>query len=518
MRFSKSVVFFFAFLEGLAVMSVEFLGAKILAPYFGTSLQVWTSVIGITMFALALGYYLGGKYSTHKNGSIILIHVIFAGGLFLLLMPISSTPIILLVSKTSIYTGSILSSILLLLPAITCFGMMNPILIGNGSKELEESGNQTGIVYSASTLGAVFAVLLLGFFIIPFIGISIPVYLLTSFLGIIILLLSIRKEKGRFMIAPLLMGILLFASGVSAALSLTQEKTVYKQHKVLYESEGLLGQISVIDHFHNDSSRMLYVNSVSQTNQNIKSGISNGLYVHRIAVTSSFKPAGSKVLIMGMGGGSLAKEFIDLKFKVDICEIDERMIQISKDFFGLDTSKVSITIDDARHFINTCSKKYDIVVFDIALGEIQPSHLFTTEAFKELKRLLNNDQSFVFVHYTDHGNQLLASHSICKTLESAGFLVKEFIPKPGLEDDKVFVALTSAPDMKLFIPGRQNKCCESAGSLQLMVSLQPVNIDGAIVLTDDKPLLDIINKETTVYYRNLTIKELLLKRMKGDNF
>ena len=315
-----------------------------------------------------------------------------------------------------------------------------------------------------------------------------------------------------------MMGAFLLISGVARAFTLTKKKTVFKMHKILYETEGLLGQATVIDHYHGEPHKMLYVNGISQTNEDIKTGVSNGLYVHRIAVTSSFKPEGSNVLILGMGGGSLAKEFLDLKFNIDICELDVRMAEISKDFFGFDTSKVNITIDDARHYINTCSKKYDIIVFDIALGEIQPSHLFTTEAFKELKRLLKNDQSFVFVHYTDRGNKLLASRSLCKTLESAGYVVKEFISKPGLEDDKVFIALTSPPDMSKFIPGRQNKCCEKFGSRQLLVGLKPVNTIDAYVLTDDIPRLDILNKETMIYYRNQSIKELLLKRMTGVNF
>ena len=187
MRFSKSAIFFFAFIEGLAVMSVEFLGAKIIAPFYGTSLQVWTSVIGITMLALALGYYLGGKFSTHKNPKTILSRIIFLGSLLLLLIPILSTKIILLFSSNSIYVGSIVSSLLLLLPAICCFGMMNPVLIGNAGKGIEDAGNSTGIVYAASTLGAVFSVLFLGFFIIPNFGISTPIYLLTSFLGIVVI-------------------------------------------------------------------------------------------------------------------------------------------------------------------------------------------------------------------------------------------------------------------------------------------------------------------------------------------
>ncbi|MBA3971597.1 MAG: fused MFS/spermidine synthase, partial [Bacteroidetes bacterium] len=367
-------------------------------------------------------------------------------------------------------------------------------------------------------LGAVFSVLFLGFFIIPNFGISTPIYLLTSFLGMVVIAMSKKEGEKKFVFATATLGIVLVVLGVISTFTFTKTKTVFKMHKILYETEGLLGQVTVIDHFHGEPNRMLYVNGISQTNEDLKTGISNGLYVHRISVTSSFKPEGSDVLILGMGGGSLVKEFLDLKFNVDICELDERMSIVSKDFFGLDTSKATITIDDARHFINTSSKKYDIIVFDIALGEIQPSHLFTTEAFQELKRLLKDDQSFVFFHYTDRSKKLLASRSICKTLESAGYAVKEFIPKPGLEDDKVFVALITPPDMKKFIPGRQNKCCEKFGSRELLVGLKPVNTSEAFILTDDLPQLDILNKETSIYYRNQTIKELLLKRMTGVNF
>src|SRR5512144_978673 len=50
-----------AALAGAAVMIIEILGAKMLAPYFGTSHFVWTAQIAVTLAALALGYYLGGR-------------------------------------------------------------------------------------------------------------------------------------------------------------------------------------------------------------------------------------------------------------------------------------------------------------------------------------------------------------------------------------------------------------------------------------------------------------------------
>ncbi len=51
---------FLSFIEGAVVMAAELCGAKLLAPVFGSSLYVWASVMGITLAALALGYFLEG--------------------------------------------------------------------------------------------------------------------------------------------------------------------------------------------------------------------------------------------------------------------------------------------------------------------------------------------------------------------------------------------------------------------------------------------------------------------------
>ena len=41
-------------------MMIEVLGTRILGPFYGVSLFVWSSLISVTLIALALGYYLGG--------------------------------------------------------------------------------------------------------------------------------------------------------------------------------------------------------------------------------------------------------------------------------------------------------------------------------------------------------------------------------------------------------------------------------------------------------------------------
>ena len=67
---NKFFFYFLSFLEGVSVMAAELLGAKMLAPYFGSSLYVWASVLGITLGGLAMGYFAGGFFSGSKSAFI----------------------------------------------------------------------------------------------------------------------------------------------------------------------------------------------------------------------------------------------------------------------------------------------------------------------------------------------------------------------------------------------------------------------------------------------------------------
>ena len=58
---SRLMVFVIVFFAGMTVMAVEMAGARLLDPYFGNSLIVWASLIGLIMICLAAGYFLGGR-------------------------------------------------------------------------------------------------------------------------------------------------------------------------------------------------------------------------------------------------------------------------------------------------------------------------------------------------------------------------------------------------------------------------------------------------------------------------
>src|SRR5689334_23859353 len=57
-------------LSGASVLVLEILGTRVLAPYYGVSLFLWSTLIAVTLAALAAGYALGGdRKSTRLNSS-----------------------------------------------------------------------------------------------------------------------------------------------------------------------------------------------------------------------------------------------------------------------------------------------------------------------------------------------------------------------------------------------------------------------------------------------------------------
>jgi len=84
MKIDKYMLEIVVFVCGGVVMIFELVGSRILGPYFGTSIFVWTSLIGIILGSLSAGYYFGGKIADRKASFahlslIILLAAIFMG-------------------------------------------------------------------------------------------------------------------------------------------------------------------------------------------------------------------------------------------------------------------------------------------------------------------------------------------------------------------------------------------------------------------------------------------------------
>jgi hypothetical protein len=125
MMFPRSYIYMLVLIEGAAVMAAELMGAKLIGPFYGNSLYIWASVLGITLFSLTLGYYLGGVLSLKYEYRIEMLAVtsLTLGALGLGCIPYFSLLIMTQLISGNIISGAIVSLLVFLFPALCFFGI-----------------------------------------------------------------------------------------------------------------------------------------------------------------------------------------------------------------------------------------------------------------------------------------------------------------------------------------------------------------------------------------------------------
>ncbi|MCF8298383.1 MAG: fused MFS/spermidine synthase [Saprospiraceae bacterium] len=491
---NRFILLLIAFWEGATVMACELFGAKMIAPFFGTTIYSWAGVLAITLGGLAAGYYFGGWLTTKYKPIKLLNIILISSGAFMLLMPFISNGIMTAAINMNILSGLILSLIVFLFPPIVFFGMVSPVIIHALVSSVDATGKTAGRVYAISTVGGVLNTLFLGFYIIPEFGIKIP----TLIYGAIILLLPVLliQKKRKIPTALVLIFALAIVIGVQTKASENKERQMFN---ISYSSEGLLGQVKVMDYGWKDDNfgfmplRGLLVNNTWQTviNSNDMTGMLDYIYFMRPLFSAYTKK--SEVLLIGLGGGTLCKEIQKKNLNVEVVEIDKRLKEISHRFFGLDR-KTNIIIDDGRHYLNKTKKKYDIIVFDAFLGENPPWHLLTLQSFERVKELLNPEGS-LFIEFYGYieGETGLSGRSVYRTLIEAGFKTEIIATsaEDGIERNFIYVASENDFDFNgLDYSGIKYTDKKIDDLNNFLLNTSEIDFANAVTLTDDCPALE----------------------------
>lgn len=166
--YTRLVILCVAFINGFVIMSIELLGGRVLAPYFGSSVHVWGSIITVFMLSLSLGYLWGGRLSLRRPGPRV-----FAS--FFVLAAALCLPIIFFADAVmqSIFVavedpryGSLLTALLLYFLPICVMGMVSPYSVRLLVSSQEHSGGVAGMLYFVSTLGSALGTLGTSFYFV----------------------------------------------------------------------------------------------------------------------------------------------------------------------------------------------------------------------------------------------------------------------------------------------------------------------------------------------------------------
>lgn len=166
-------------------MGIELLGGRILAPFFGSSVHIWGSIITVFMLSLSLGYLLGGKLSTRSASLAVYGLIFFIAAITILPIALVGQwlmEVVFLNIEDSRYGSLIASTVLFFIPTVI-LGMLSPYSVRLLVKNSHESGQVAGKLYFISTLGSALGTIVTSFYLILWFDINVIIFSFSAVLA-----------------------------------------------------------------------------------------------------------------------------------------------------------------------------------------------------------------------------------------------------------------------------------------------------------------------------------------------
>jgi spermidine synthase len=408
---------------GAAVMVVEILGSRVLAPNFGTTLHVWSALITVTLAALAVGYAVGGQVADYRPGLGPIMTIMACAGGTLLLSDLTARPVLSAAYDAGMVSGTFMAATLLFLPTLFLLGMLSPMAVRAAANQ-GRLGASVGNLYALSTIGSVVGSLMVSLLLIP--NMTVHAAIISTAVALVIVPVFYLFFAARRKAALLLfMGLALSGAGAKWAGDIVDRKVLYKDeyYPVTARIPSAYGDLVVSDR---DGVRYLFLNGVQQGS--MIGDVSYAKYVYGLERLATIKGVPKRVLIWGLGPGGYARAMAEAGSDVTVIEIDPMSEKVAREYFGLPAS-VKVIIGDARTETSRLTEKYDVIVLDAFSGDSPPFHLLTREAFSDLKKRLAADGSVVAnIVGGISGEASRVSSSIVATMESVFGRTRIFSP------------------------------------------------------------------------------------------
>lgn len=386
---------FIVFIGGAVVMILELTGSRVLAPYLGTSIFVWTSLIGIILGSLSLGYYLGGKLSDKKTSYEIFSLILLSSGILIAFSALSKTLVLDLIQNSTkdIRIASVIGAITLFAPASIFLGMISPYAVKLKMTTLEKSGSTVGNLYALSTIGSIAGTFLAGFVLVAYFGHS----KLLIILSIVMILISLLANFKKFTALKI---ILLILSIVY--LNFTANAQAKKLANGIIDIDTLYSRVLIFEDYDTYSGKpikRLVTDSNSSSAMFLNSDELVYPYTKFYRLADHFVPEIKNALIIGGGAYSYPKDFLKNfpEANLDVVEIDAMLTELAKKHFNLEeNARLNIYHEDGRTFLNNNETKYDVIFGDAFKSFYSIPHQLTTiEATQKIYDSLNDDGAFL---------------------------------------------------------------------------------------------------------------------------
>ncbi|WP_432877667.1 fused MFS/spermidine synthase [Kribbella sp. CA-245084] len=459
-----------AFGSSAAVMVLELVSLRLVAPYIGLTLETNTAVIGVALAAIATGAALGGKFADvvppqRTLGPLIL----FGGALVMLILPVVR------------WTGQALANdMVFLVLAVTLFApasllaAVTPMVTKLRLSTLEQTGTVVGRLSAYATVGGIVGTVLTGFVFVATVPISTIILTLGAALVVVGAALTFLLRGVQAALKPVALAVI-GATLTVVAPRPCEVETAYHCARVVADPGREGGRTLYLDQL-----RHSYVDLDDPTYLEFE-------YIKNFAAAINGSwPEQRPLDVLHVGGGGLTMpRYLTATrpgSKHQVYEIDPAVVELDKKELGVQTGPdLAVTVKDGRLGVrDEATDSRDLVLMDAFSGQSVPWHLTTRELITDVRRVLRPDGVYL-INVIDHGPARFARAEF-RTLQAVFPYVGLIVRTSGSGGNLVLIA----SDRPLDVPAISER-------LEPGMELQdnPAAFAGnAPVLTDDYAPVD----------------------------
>ena len=366
------------FVSGAALMGLEIVGSRVLAPTFGNSLFVWGALITTFLAALAVGYALGGRLADRRPDPALLSSVLLAAGALVIVLFAAPDAILAAASGAPLPDRfrALLAALVLFGPPSVLMGAVTPFAVRLAAKDLAVIGYAAGRLSALSTVGSILGAFATAFFLIPTVPTRPILFGIGSALLGAALVIPAPRALRRLAWAGFLgaAGVLVFLVGPGIA------KAPGPAGTLLFEKETAYHRIRVVDQ---GLRRALYFDKLLQGFAPVRPGVVLGLGVtDGLALSFAFTPDAKSVVVIGLGAGMLPTLLAARapSIATTSIEIDPEVIEIASKYFAFaPDANDRVIVGDGRRELERQVDRADVIVVDAFYSDSIPFHLVTKE-------------------------------------------------------------------------------------------------------------------------------------------
>lgn len=371
-----------------AILVLEILAGRLLAPYVGVSLETYTGIIGTVLAGIAAGAWMGGIAADRIDPRRLIPVLLVIGGA----LAIATVPTVRALGGTggSAGVGGILALTAVgFLPSATVLSAVPPAVVKLQLRDLGTTGATVGRLSAYGTAGAIVATFLTGFVLVTVaavttIIISVGVVLVVSGIALWLALPGAVRRSTRSDITSVsaFAGLALVAA--TALGSPCDSETTYYCVSIEVDEDRSTGRILVLDDL-----RHSYVDIEDPTHLDF-------WYTRRLAEAIDLAATDDPLRAVHIGGGALTvatwAQTTRPGSDQTVLEIDDELIDLVVDEFDRSTGPgtgIAMTAGDARLSLRRLpDESVDVVLGDAFGSRAVPWHLATREFVTDVARVL----------------------------------------------------------------------------------------------------------------------------------